>query len=238
MDGKNITEAIKGLSDEWKSILFSSKNKDIFRAANSLILRQTIEITPEPCNVFNAFKLCDYNDLKVIIIGQDPYPTPGDAIGLAFSAGRDRPIPRSLKNIYECLIYHEFLSEMPEHGDLSAWAEQGVLLLNCALTTQKMSRGLHLSIWEPYTNSIISDISAAFTNRKLVFILWGAYAQSKEILIDKNHYVLKWGHPSPLSSLNRPDNTRRFQLCDNFTKCNELLELQKLDPIDWDPDCI
>lgn len=180
--------------------------------------------------IFNAFRLCTYDELKVIILGQDPYPNPKHAMGLAFSVPKGERVAQSLRNIFT-EIKSEYPDEYqePNHGCLTSWAEQGVLLLNSALTLREGERNSHQSFWSSTTDKMIQQISTSTANegRSLVFMLWGGDAKKKKHLIDcKRHLVLEAGHPSPMS-------IKWFKGCGHFKTCNSKLKSLGLDPIKW-----
>ncbi|MCR5451594.1 MAG: uracil-DNA glycosylase [Lachnospiraceae bacterium] len=184
------------------------------------------EIFPPADDIFNALHLTPREKVKVVILGQDPYHTPGAAHGLAFSVPKTQPVPPSLKNIYAEL--HEDIGfEIPDHGNLVSWAEQGVLLLNTVLTVRAHVAGSHRNFgWEEFTDAIISSLDEE--DRPMVFMLWGAPAGKKEVLItNPRHLILKAPHPSPLSAY------RGFFGCRHFSKANEFLEKNGVSPVDW-----
>lgn len=174
---------------------------------------------------FAAFDLCPLEKVKVCIWGQDPYHGRGEAMGLCFSVATSVKIPPSLRNIFKEL--HNDLNITKTDGDLTSWAEQGVLLLNSALTVREHCANSHQKYWKPITDNVIKFMSA---NREgIVFILWGASAQAKEKFIDTSkHFVLKAAHPSPLSA-----NRGGFFGCKHFSKCNAILATQNVEPIEW-----
>lgn len=176
--------------------------------------------------IFNALNSTPLDEVKVVIIGQDPYHGPGQAHGLCFSVQPGVPIPPSLLNIYKELK-RDLNIDMPDHGHLQSWAEQGVLLLNTSLTVEQARAGSHANQgWQPFTDRVIEVVSAHQPN--LVFLLWGAHAQSKQRLIDSTkHLVLRSAHPSPLSAY------RGFLGNGHFSRCNKFLEQHGLAPIDW-----
>ncbi|MGB1103356.1 MAG: uracil-DNA glycosylase [Crocinitomicaceae bacterium] len=184
-------------------------------------------VWPKGKDIFAAFNHCPFDKLKVVILGQDPYPTPGHAHGLCFSVPDNvQPLAKSLQNIYK-EIKTDLGIESPKSGDLTRWADQGVFLLNTSLTVRAGDPNSHAYIgWSQFTDDVIKTIS----NRKdgVVFLLWGGHAQKKAVLIDKDrHHVLKSPHPSPLSAY------RGFFGCKHFSKANELLILQEKEPINW-----
>lgn len=165
---------------------------------------------------FSAFDKCKFENVKVCIYGQDPYHTRGVANGLCFSVNRDIKIPPSLRNIFVEL--KDDLGIVKENGDLSSWAEQGVLMLNSALSVRESCANSHAKHWKPFTDSIIKYLSD--NSSGVVFILWGNYAKEKIKFIDESkHYILKATHPSPLSA-----NRGGFFGCKHFSKCNAILK--------------
>lgn len=183
-------------------------------------------IYPASNSVFNAFEHCSFEELKVVIIGQDPYHGVGQANGLAFSVNEGQKLPPSLRNIFKELN-QDVGFEIPNHGDLTTWAKQGVLLLNSILTVEEGKPGSHQQKgWETFTNTIIKKISDE--SNGVVFLLWGNYAKSKMDLIDANkHFILTAAHPSPLSAY------QGFFHCKHFSKTNEYLLQQGKKPIEW-----
>ncbi len=183
-------------------------------------------IYPKGAEIFNALNTTAFDDIKVVIIGQDPYHGEGQAHGLCFSVRKGVAIPPSLINIYK-EIEDEYGVKMPRHGDLTGWAAQGVLLLNATLTVQKANAGSHQRKgWEEFTDAVIRAVNEK--REHVVFLLWGSYAQKKGALIDrKKHLVLQAPHPSPLSA------HRGFLGCGHFKKANEYLAAQGLQPVDW-----
>ena len=165
--------------------------------------------------IFNAFNLCPFQNVKVVIVGQDPYHGEKQANGLCFSVSEEVPIPPSLRNIFKELKM-DLDKPMPKSGDLTHWASQGILMLNTILTVRKSSPRSHASKgWETFTHMIIKKISDLKEN--VVFILWGNYAKSKSVLIDsKKHLVLKAGHPSPLSPKHLFFNKNHFSLTNRY----------------------
>ncbi len=212
------------VSNDWLELLDTNELKKI--------LPRLTNITPSINNIFEFARLTPLNNIKVVILGQDPYPKAGDAHGLAFSSLSTR-IPDSLRNIYKCLLAHNLLQEMPETADLSNWAKRGVLLLNTALTTETGKSKTHIKIWERYVDDLIKQISRLvyeYNGREYdpVFVLWGNEAKKKRPLIHKSCHILEYIHPSPL-------NGNKFLNCPNFIEINNLLTTQGLDPIEWDP---
>ncbi len=187
--------------------------------------RATHAVYPKGRDIFNAFKHTPFNRVRVVILGQDPYHGPGQAHGLSFSVPQGVPPPPSLQNIFS-EIKRDLGISKPTHGDLSSWADQGVLLLNATLTVRAEQAGSHQGKgWERFTDAAISAL--ARERKGLVFLLWGRFAQQKESLIGDQHYVLKAPHPSPLSA------HRGFIGCGHFGQANDLLVAQGQAPIDW-----
>ena len=214
--------------ESWNYIFNTIHKKKYFQ-----ILQQHLEqeyskhtIFPPKEQIFNAFKICNYDMIKVIIIGQDPYINPGQANGLAFSVNENKSIPKSLQNIfYE--IKEEYGDVDEKNGDLTRWAKQGVLLLNNVLTVRAYTPQSHFNIgWEEFTNDIIHYISS--TKKNIVYMLWGKYAQEKEKYIDtQNNYILRSAHPSPLSAY------RGFFGNKHFIKTNVFIQNKGFKTIKW-----
>jgi uracil-DNA glycosylase len=184
-------------------------------------------VYPAGADIFNAFNHTPFEQVKVVILGQDPYHGTNQAHGLSFSVQKGMVVPPSLKNMYKELA-NEFADfKIPSHGNLTAWADQGVLLLNATLTVRAHEAGSHQNKgWEIFTDKVISELSAKRSG--LVFLLWGRYAQQKESLIDtQKHHVLKAAHPSPFSAYNG------FFGSGHFSKANEFLKEQSLEAINW-----
>ncbi|MCR2106563.1 uracil-DNA glycosylase [Campylobacter upsaliensis] len=180
-----------------------------------------------PANLtFNAFNLTPLNSLKIVLLGQDPYHKQNQAMGLSFSVPKGVPIPPSLRNIFKEL--NEDLGvEIPKSGDLSAWARQGVLLLNAIFSVEENKPLSHsLWGWQEFSDQIIKKLS--FEKEGLIFLLWGKFAQNKKDLIDtKKHFILEAAHPSPLAR-------KGFLGCRHFSKCNAILQNLGKEPIKWD----
>lgn len=216
------------IEEQWKEVLKEEFEKDYFKNLVEYLHREKREgkvIYPPGPLIFNAFKLTPFNEVKVVIIGQDPYHAPGQAHGLSFSVPAGVPPPPSLKTIYQ-EIENDLHIELHKNGNLEGWARQGVFLLNASLTVRAGAPTSHSNIgWIEFTDAVIKAIS----DRKqgVVFLLWGNYAKGKRSLIDQSkHYVLEAAHPSPLAR-------GAFFGCRHFSKCNRLLEAQGLTPIDW-----
>jgi uracil-DNA glycosylase len=216
------------LNSDWKTFLKEELNSSNFKTIKKELgkERENHFIFPENDAIFNAFNQTNIDDLKVVILGQDPYHGKGQANGLSFSVPKGIKIPPSLRNILKEL--QSDLNITPNNnGDLSAWAEQGVLLLNSTLTVREKEPGSHQKIgWEEFTDSIIKKIA----NKKegIIFLLWGAFAQKKSVLIDeKKHHILTTTHPSPFSAY------RGFLGCKHFSKTNKILIKNNQKPINW-----
>ncbi len=188
--------------------------------------RATHNVYPKQTEVFNALKLTPFENVKVIILGQDPYHGPSQAHGLSFSVNYGIKSPPSLVNIFKELKSENIGFEIPNHGNLTAWANQGVLLLNATLTVRAGEPGSHQKKgWETFTDSVIKLISDE--KEHCVFLLWGNFAKSKSSLIDlEKHLVLTAAHPSPLAG-------GAFFGCRHFSKANEYLKSKGLQPINW-----
>jgi len=212
----------------WKNLLEAEFQKDYFLSLVNFVklaYRSHI-IYPKAKEIFNAFSLCNYEMIKVVILGQDPYHGPNQAHGLCFSVNEAVPMPPSLVNIFK-EIRDDIGKPIPNNGNLTRWSEQGILLLNATLTVQAGLPGSHQNKgWEKFTDAVIQKLS--LTKENLVFLLWGSYAQKKEQFIDsQKHLILKSAHPSPLSA------TRGFFGNRHFSKTNTYLSQHNLPVIDW-----
>lgn len=212
----------------WKDVL-SEEKKKYFIDMIKFIKQQRLKkiIYPDQKYIFNAFLLTNLNDIKVVILGQDPYFSQDQAHGLSFSVPKNSTIPPSLKNIYKELNSDFKKKHIFNHGCLQNWATQGVFLLNTILTVESGKPKSHSSIgWHIFTDKVISIISSY--RKSVVFLLWGKDAQKKRHLINiNNHYILKSPHPSPLSA------HRGFFGCKHFSLTNKILSDNKKKPIDW-----
>ena len=216
------------IEESWKKVLDDEFDRPYFKTLSQFIRNEKAEgktIYPPGSLIFNAFDLTPFDKVKVIILGQDPYHNPGEAMGLSFSVPRTVRIPPSLNNIYKEIVADLNLP-MPTHGDLTHWSGQGVFLLNAMLTVEQGKAASHQTIgWHLFTDAVISKLSKEREN--LVFMLWGSYAKRKSELIDSNkHLILEAAHPSPLAR-------DAFKGCKHFSKCNNYLVLHNLTPIDW-----
>lgn len=216
------------IEESWKKVLAEEFDKQYFSDLIQFVKSEykTQRIYPPGKLIFNAFDSCTFENLKVVILGQDPYHGPGQAHGLCFSVNDGIPFPPSLRNIFKELN-GDIGKEIPTSGNLTEWAKQGVLLLNATLTVRAGQAGSHQKRgWEEFTNAVISTISDNKEN--IVFILWGNYAISKRKLIDESkHFLLTSVHPSPLSA------SRGFFGTKPFSKTNEYLQSKNLEPIIW-----
>lgn len=216
------------IEPSWKNLLQPEFSKDYFYQLVSFVRQEYKQnkIFPPGPQIFNAFDHCPLDRVKVVIIGQDPYHGPGQAHGLCFSVNDGIAFPPSLRNIFQ-EINTDLNKKIPESGNLERWASQGVLLLNATLTVKAHSPGSHQNKgWESFTDRVIQLVSDHKQN--VAFLLWGSYAQKKSVLIDgSKHLVLKAPHPSPFSA------NRGFFGCRHFSKTNQYLQEQGLEPIDW-----
>ena len=217
------------MEESWKEQLKEEFKKPYFlQLVDHLKAEKALnrQIYPAGNNIFKAFEKTPFDQVKLVILGQDPYHGPNQAHGLSFSVQDGVAIPRSLKNIFKELQSDIGIS-IPTSGNLTAWAEKGVLLLNASLTVRADEPASHAQIgWLTFTDAVISTLSA--NKKDLVFLLWGKFAQEKQLLIDGNkHFVLKAAHPSPFSA------EKGFFGCKHFSKSNEYLMQKGFDPIDW-----
>ncbi len=221
---KNISPAI---DDSWKKVLETEFSAPYFVHLKQFLIaeKKAHIVYPPGSKFFAAFNYTPFEDVKVVIIGQDPYHGTGQANGLAFSVSPGIPTPPSLKNIFKELNT-DLNIPVPNTGNLESWAKQGILLLNATLTVRANTPGSHQKKgWETFTDAVIKVISDK--KKGIVFLLWGNFAQSKEALIDQNkHFILKAAHPSPLAR-------GAFFGCRHFSKTNKLLAHEGIQPIDW-----
>lgn len=216
------------IDPSWHTQLEKEFEKQYFKDLTDFVRKeyQTKRIYPPGSFIFNAFNVCPFSNVKVVLLGQDPYHGPNQAHGLCFSVNDKIPLPPSLQNIYK-EIESDLNIKTYTTGNLERWAKQGVFLLNATLTVQSGMAGSHQGKgWETFTDAVIKILSQE--KEHLVFLLWGSYAQQKASLIDEHkHLVLKAVHPSPLSAY------RGFFGCRHFSKTNEYLRLNGLPEIDW-----
>jgi uracil-DNA glycosylase len=219
-----------GLRDaSWRRVLADEFQKDYFHHLEAFLAQEKAAghaYFPSDDLVFNAFNQTPFDDVKVVILGQDPYPGAGEAMGLSFSVNDGVKVPASLANIYKELNTDLGLP-IAKTGNLTRWAQQGVLLLNTTMTVRAGEAGSHQKQgWETFTDTVIRDISAQ--KKGVVFLLWGKFAQQKAVLIDeKKHHILMANHPSPLAARNG------FFGCRHFSQTNAILEEEGLKAIDW-----
>lgn len=218
------------LEESWKEVLQEEFEKDYMKTLRSFLSIQLSEgriLYPPKRLIFNSFEHTPFHKVKVVILGQDPYHGINQAHGLSFSVQKGVPLPPSLQNIFKELQAEFKDFKYPTHGDLTQWADQGVLLLNATLTVEANKAGSHQKHgWEIFTDKVIQTLSDKRSG--IVFILWGKYAQAKAGLIDKQkHYILTAAHPSPFSAYNG------FFGCNHFIKANEILIKNGLSLIDW-----
>ncbi len=223
MDPNNIK-----IEDSWKIILTEEFQKQYFNDLVSFIKSEKAEgktIYPPGPNIFQAFNSTPWEKVKVIILGQDPYHNPGQAMGLSFSVPQGTKLPPSLKNIFR-EIKTDLGIDLPDHGDLNSWASQGVFLLNAMLTVEEKKPGSHKKIgWQEFTNAVIKILSEK--KEGLVFLLWGNFAKSKKDLIDgSKHLILEAAHPSPLAR-------GAFFGSKHFSKTNDYLNSKNQKIINW-----
>lgn len=217
------------MHDSWKVVLNEEFEKTYFKELIDFVKSEytTKVCYPKGSQIFSAFDHCHFNQVKVVIIGQDPYHGPNQANGLCFSVHDGIPFPPSLNNIFK-EIETDLNVPMPKTGNLEHWADQGVFLLNATLTVRQSEAGSHQGKgWEKFTDAVIKKISEESEN--VVFLLWGGFAQKKAALIDgSKHYILKSGHPSPLSA------NRGFWFGNkHFSQTNQYLKEKNKPEIDW-----
>ena len=216
------------IGNSWDEILKEEFKKDYYLKIREFLKYEYshYRIFPEMNDIFNSLKYADYNNIKVVIIGQDPYHEIGQAHGLSFSVKPGIAIPPSLRNIYTEL-HNDLGCYIPNNGYLEKWAKQGVLLLNNVLTVREGLANSHKDCgWETFTDDVIKELNKC--NNTIVYLLWGASAAKKEQFItNPNHHILKTVHPSPLSA------SRGFFGCKHFSKANNILMQNGLEPIDW-----
>lgn len=230
-------DARKIVGDSWAEIIGEEFTKPYMKNISRIVRyhRQRYNVAPAPDKVMRAFHETPYEKVKVVIIGQDPYPTPGHADGLAFSAGQGDvnnvlDIPRSLQNIFKEIerdVGNKFV--LYQHPDLGRWARQGVLLLNTALTVVEHHPGSHANIgWDQFVRTVVNKLNKK--DNQLVYLLWGKHAQTFIPYIKRHHEYLTASHPSPHSA------HISFLGCGHFSNCNEILKLSNQEPINWTHD--
>ena len=216
------------IEESWQKVLQDEFEKDYFKELISFVKQEykDQQVYPPGKQIFHAFKECPFDKVEVVILGQDPYHGAGQANGLAFSVNEGIRTPPSLRNIFK-EIKDDLGKEIPNSGNLERWAEQGVLLLNATLTVRANNAGSHQHKgWETFTDAVIKKVSDLKEN--VVFMLWGAYAQKKGVIIDDTkHLVLKAAHPSPFAADKGFFGTR------HFSKANAYLRAHGIKEIDW-----
>ncbi|KPP58841.1 uracil-DNA glycosylase-like [Scleropages formosus] len=229
LQGLRYNNVPHGFGESWRKALSAEFDKPYFTDVMSFVSeeRKKHSVYPPTHQVFTWTQMCPIRDVKVVILGQDPYHGPNQAHGLCFSVQKSVPSPPSLVNMYKELATDVEGFKHPGHGDLTGWAKQGVLLLNAVLTVRAHQANSHKDKgWEKFTDSVVQWLSTNLHG--LVFMLWGSYAQKKGATIDRRrHHVLQGVHPSPLSA------HRGFFGCKHFSKTNELLTRSGKRPIDW-----
>jgi uracil-DNA glycosylase len=218
------------LEKSWLEALEGEFEKDYMVKLKAFLLEEKqrgATVYPKGSDIFNALNHTPFDQVKIVILGQDPYHGQGQAHGLSFSVQKGVGVPPSLKNIYKELVDDFPGYVMPNHGELTKWADQGVLLLNATLTVRAHEANSHQGKgWEIFTDRIITELSAK--REGIVFLLWGKYAQNKSALIDgSKHIILLAPHPSPFSA------HTGFLGCKHFSKANEILAKEGKTPIDW-----
>jgi len=216
------------IEDSWYAALEQEFEKSYFKEISAYLKKEIKAgktIFPPVPQIFNAFNSTPFNKVKIVLLGQDPYHGLGQAMGLSFSVPRGVRIPASLRNVYKELAT-DVSFNIPDHGDLSSWAAQGVFLLNAMLTVELAKAGSHKKIgWQNFTDAVIKKLSSE--REGLIFMLWGNFAKKKIELIDQNkHTVLMAAHPSPLAR-------NAFSGCKHFSKANDVLGSQNQTPILW-----
>lgn len=210
----------------WETLIAKEKEETYFIDLEKFVKeeRETKTIYPPEENVFEAFNLCDFQDVKVVILGQDPYHQEGQAMGLGFSVNDGIPVPKSLQNIFKELESDCGIKNST--GDLSSWGAQGVFLINTILTVEESSPLSHKNKgWEIFTNRMIETLNKE--HDFLIFVLWGKEAQKKKSMISKRHHIIESSHPSPLSAY------RGFKGSKPFSEINRILKSKNLKEIDW-----
>ena len=216
------------LEGAWAKALNAEFHKEYYRKLYAFVKEEYAKavVYPPADKLFTALHHTPLDKVKVVILGQDPYHEPGQAMGMSFSVPQGIDIPPSLRNIYK-EIHDDVGERIPDTGDLTRWADQGVLLLNAVLTVRAHQAASHKGKgWEEFTDAIIKAVDGE--DRPIVFLLWGRNArEKKELIVNPKHLVLEAPHPSPLSAHNG------FFGCKHFSKCNKFLESNGADPIDW-----
>lgn len=216
------------VNNDWDEFLEKEHERLYYQKLDVFIEKEYSEKTiyPPQQDIFNAFKYTPLSEVKIVLLGQDPYHEPGQAHGLAFSTPEGNPIPRSLSNIFK-EIREEYGYEIPDNGCLEKWAKQGVFLLNTVLTVEESNANSHNKCgWQTFTDNVIKYLNKQ--DQPIVFMLWGKQAEKKkELLNNPNHLVLITSHPSPFSA------RRGFFGCNHFKKANEFLKENNMKEINW-----
>lgn len=216
------------IGNEWDELLADEFNKDYYLKLREFLKKEysTYEIYPNMYDIFNSLRYTSYGNVKAVIIGQDPYHEPGQAHGLCFSVKKGTQVPPSLQNIYK-EIQSDLGIAPPIHGELTEWAQNGVLLMNSVLTVRRGQANSHKGMgWEVFTDRVIEILNER--EKPIVFLLWGRNARDKaQLITNPNHLVLQAAHPSPLSAYNG------FFGCKHFSKANSFLVQHGIEPIDW-----
>lgn len=217
------------IGNNWDEILSDLFSSELYLKIREFLKKEYSEriIYPDMYDIFNAFKYTPFSNVKAVILGQDPYHGEGQAHGLCFSVKEGVPLPPSLNNIYK-EIYSDLGIKEPTSGCLTKWAKQGVMLLNTTLTVRAGAANSHASCgWQTFTDEVIKRLASR--EQPMVFLLWGANARAKKTFIDaKKHLILECAHPSPLSAFNG------FFGCKHFSKTNEFLIKNGIQPVNWD----
>ena len=225
---KEMSQIKPEIESSWAKVLQNDFQSEYFQDLKNFLIeeKKNHTIYPPGSQIFSAFNFTAFDDVKLVIIGQDPYHGDGQAHGLCFSVPVGIKVPPSLRNIFK-EINNDIGLPIPESGNLENWAKQGILLINATLTVRANQAGSHQNKgWETFTDSVIKKLSEQKSD--LIFMLWGAYAQAKDVLIDETkHHILKATHPSPFSAY------RGFLGCKHFSKANEILNSKGLKEIDW-----
>lgn len=230
-----VRDLTDGLDESTKDVICRGPRAELGVALHKLAAIPAATRTPADSDILRAFKACSVDATRIVLIGQDPYTGPGQAMGLSFSIRAGYPVPPSLRAIYSSLVHDGAIAAAPSHGDLSSWAAQGVLMWNMSLTTEIGKSNAHSHIWRDYTAAVMRALSAyhAGKSRRLIFLLLGGDAKKCTAYIDDTHHVLTWGHPSPLNRANKTDNPLAFKYCTVFGECNRILTERGEAPIDW-----
>lgn len=222
---QSLSNLLTNINDDWLPYLLPESKKTYFQSLERQIQQSPTGVFPPEKQIFRVFQDCSLAQVKVVILGQDPYPTKGHANGLSFSVNRGVEIPKSLKNIFKEL-HDDLACPLPSHGDLSSWLDQGVLLLNASLTVNEGNAGSHSAWgWNLFIDRVIQVLNEEKTG--LVFILWGNDARAQKNNISAKHHIIESSHPSPLGAY------RSFWGSKPFSRCNAHLKAENKKEIDW-----